>query len=127
LGKRLWFWAPAVIWVGITFVVSHQPVVHIPFGAPDYVAHGLNYSVLGLLLILALSNGNWRTITPWLLVSAVVLAIVLGIGDEFHQSFVPGRDTEVKDVIADGVGAAVAATGVALLVLALKNQQYRPT
>ena len=116
-----------MVWVGITFVVSNQPVVHIPFGAPDYVAHSLNYGVLGVLLVWGRAKGDWRAITPRVLVSAVLLAIVLGIGDEIHQSFIPGRDSEVKDVIADGVGAALAACGVGILVSALKNQHRRPT
>ena len=127
MGRSLWAWGPAVVWVAITFVVSHQPVVHIPFGAPDYVAHAINYSVLCLLLIWGRANGNWRAITPWVLMTAVLIAVVLGIGDEIHQSFVPGRDTEVKDVIADGVGAALAACAVAVVAWALKNQHHRPT
>jgi VanZ family protein len=112
---------PAVVWVGITFVVSNQPVVHIPFGAPDYVAHATNYAVLGLLLTWGLAQGDWRAITPKLLLLSVLLAIVLGIGDEVHQSFIPGRDSEVKDVVADGIGAAVAAAGAAIVVWTLRE------
>lgn len=127
MGKQIWAWAPAIVWVAITFVVSHQPVVRIPFGAPDYVAHALNYSVLCVLLIWGRTNGDWRAITPWVLLSAVLIAIVLGIGDEIHQSFIPGRDTDVNDVIADGAGAALAACAVAIVTIAFKKQHRRPT
>jgi hypothetical protein len=32
-----------------TFAASHQSTIGIPFGAPDYVAHAVNYAVLGAL------------------------------------------------------------------------------
>lgn len=36
---------------------------------------------------------------------AVICAICLGIVDEIHQSFVPGRQPRALDVIKDGIGA----------------------
>jgi VanZ family protein len=56
----------------------------------------------------------------------VVLAVLLGIGDEFHQSFIPGRDASLQDVMADAVGACAAACVVAVVVT-LRRQQVRPT
>jgi VanZ family protein len=115
-----------VVWVAFTFVVSHQPAVVIPFGAPDYVAHAINYSVLGVLLIWALAGGEWAAMTRPLMLSAVVLAVLLGIADEFHQSFIPGRDPSLHDVLADAVGASIGAC-VAAVVVAMLRQQARPT
>ena len=114
-----------MVWVAITFVVSHQPVVVIPFGAPDYVAHAINYAVLGVLLVWALAGGQWRAITGSVIAAAVLLAVVFGIADEFHQSFIPGREATVKDVIADAVGASVG-TFIAAIAVALRRQS-RPT
>ncbi|MEO6221963.1 MAG: VanZ family protein [Vicinamibacterales bacterium] len=118
--KKLWAWAPAVLWVAITFVVSHQPVVVIPFGAPDYVAHAVNYGILAVLLIWALANGDWSAMTMPVIASAVGLAVLLGVGDEFHQSFIPGRTATVSDVVADAVGAALGAC-VAGLAVAMRR------
>jgi VanZ family protein len=117
---------PAVIWVAITFVVSHQPVVVIPFGAPDYWAHAINYGVLAVLLVWAIAGGEWAAITPAVMVSAVVLAVILGIGDEFHQSFIPGRDATARDVVADAAGAIAAACMVAVFIR-LRREHSRPT
>lgn len=114
------------MWTAITFVVSHQPVVVIPFGAPDYAAHAINYAVLGVLLIWARTGGDWSAVTIPLTASAVVLAVLLGIADEFHQSFIPGRDATVHDVLADAVGAAAGALVVGVVV-ALRRRQMRPT
>lgn len=126
MAKKLRSWGPAAIWVAITFIVSHQPVVVIPFGAPDYVAHVINYGVLGVLLIWALAGGEWASMTAPVIASAVLLAVLLGILDEFHQSFIPGREATVRDVVADAVGAAAAAV-VATVVVALRRQMARPT
>ncbi|HUR20230.1 MAG TPA: VanZ family protein [Vicinamibacterales bacterium] len=124
--KQLWSWAPAVVWTAITFVMSHQPAVTIPFGAPDYVAHAMNYAVLGVLLIWARAGGEWPVMTMPLMVSAVVIAVLLGIFDEFHQSFIPGRDSSAKDVLADAVGACIGVCVVAAVV-ALRGARARPT
>src|SRR5687767_12001902 len=124
--KFLWSWGPAVVWTAITFVVSHQPVVVIPFGAPDYAAHAINYAVLGVLLIWARAGGDWSAMTIPLIASAVVLTVLLGIADEFHQSFIPGRDASLHDVLADAAGAVAGACVIAV-VLALRRQQMRPT
>lgn len=38
----------------------------------------------------------------------VLLCLLYGVTDEFHQSFVPGRTPDVKDLRNDGIGAALA-------------------
>lgn len=92
-----------------TFVVSHQPKVSIPLGAPDYLAHGVSYAVLGALYVRALASGRLIGMTMALVAPAVLLALVYGITDEFHQSFIPGRFPSVSDVVADTLGALVGA------------------
>ena len=39
--------------------------------------------------------------------AAVVVAVVYGISDEWHQHFVPGRTSDVLDLLADAVGASL--------------------
>ena len=124
--KKLWPWGPALAWVALTFIVSHQPVVVIPFGAPDYMAHGINYAVLAILLIWALAGGQWTAMTIPVMAAAVMLAVVLGILDEFHQSFIPGREPTVRDVLADAAGACVGAC-VAAAGIVFRRQQTGPT
>ena len=43
---------------------------------------------------------------------AVLLAVVYGATDEWHQSFVPGRTPELRDLFADAVGSAFGASVV---------------
>lgn len=86
----------------------------------------MNYGVLAVLLIWARAGGEWPAMTTPLIASAVVLAVLLGIADEFHQSFIPGREATVQDVMADAVGA-VAGACIAAGVVALRRQPTRPT
>lgn len=109
-----------------TFVASHQPVIEIPFGAPDYVAHAVAYGVLGALLVWACAGAVWSRMAATLMVPAVVLAVLYGASDEFHQSFVAGRDASVVDLIADAVGASAGACFAAGLG-ALGRHHTRPT
>ena len=46
---------------------------------------------------------------------ALVLAVLYGATDEFHQSFVPGRDMSVSDLMVDLIGASAALLIVTLL------------
>jgi VanZ family protein len=69
----------------------------------DKVAH---FAVFGLLGTLVCRFGDgWRA-------AACALLIVSGFGasDEWHQSFVPGRSSDVMDWIADTLGAGLAVT-----------------
>src|SRR3954463_8185936 len=86
--------------------VSHPPAL--PQGT-DKDLHALLYSGLGILLIRALARGRRAGVTGRIVVAAVVIATLYGVTDEFHQYFVPPRQVEALDVMADGIGASAAA------------------
>lgn len=114
-GARLAAWGPAVIWMAATFVISHQPKVAIPFDAPDYLAHGVSYAVLGALLTRALAGGRLPAMTWRLAAMATVMGALYGLSDEFHQSFIPGRFASLSDLVADTAGSAAGALAAAAL------------
>lgn len=68
------------------------------------VAHFTIYLVLGLVSYLALPR-QWSVKKKMILV--VSLCFMYAITDEFHQSFVPGRAPEVRDVLIDTLGSSV--------------------
>ncbi len=94
-------WGPAVLWAGVLFFLSEgdSSCFTIPLGA-DKVIHGALYLVLGLTLSWAGYRGGYAI--------PVSVLILVGIGygalDEWHQSFVPGRDPSVGDAVADAIG-----------------------
>ena len=68
------------------------------------VAHFTIYLVLGLVSYLALPR-QWSVKKKMTLV--VSLCFMYAITDEFHQSFVPGRAPEIRDVLIDTLGSSV--------------------
>lgn len=109
-----------------TFVVSHQSRVEIPFGAPDYIGHGLSYALLGALLMRALADGALGGMRAALILPAVLLSTAYGFTDEFHQWFIPGRSASWSDIAADGVGSLAGAC-VAAAIGVLFRARTTPT
>jgi len=87
------------------FGLSSQSSLPVPllFDFQDKLYHFIAYFVMGLLA--------WRCfrhfIRPSLLVlTSIVFCSIHGISDEWHQSFVPGRSSDVLDWVADTMGAS---------------------
>jgi VanZ family protein len=75
----------------------------------DKYLHATLYAGFATLLIRALAGGWRRPVTVGVVVATVAIAAAYGVSDEFHQSFVPHRSVEAMDVVADTVGASIAA------------------
>ncbi len=84
---------------------SMSALPDIPGGFSDKTAHFTEYAVFGLLLARALAGPRWLSITLPFVLGAVAIAGLYGVSDEFHQLLVPGRDFDVKDMVADALGA----------------------
>ena len=73
----------------------------------DWVLHGVEYGVFGILLAKALrSTWELRSI-PWLFFVTLFLGTAYALSDEWHQSFVPNRHASAHDVAADAIGISV--------------------
>ena len=98
---RRWFWPVAVV-VLVYFASSRSHVASPGITKiDDKFAH---FGVYGLLGTLVCRIGTRWPSAFWAL--AVVSAF--GASDEWHQSFVPGRDADINDWIADSLGATLA-------------------
>ena len=47
--------------------------------------------------------------------TAVVLSTLYGVSDEVHQAFTPERTPDVRDLLADALGAALGVAAILLL------------
>ena len=74
--------------------------------------HLLVYAGLALVLVRALSGGRWSGVTVATALQAAAIAIAYAVSDEWHQAFVPGRHSDVADLVADAAGAALAVAAV---------------
>lgn len=73
--------------------------------AARWLAHAGEFGLLTLLWAWALSPA--LRLRRAALVAAAI-AFAYAVSDEYHQSFVPGRDADPFDVLIDSVGIAVA-------------------
>ncbi|MBN2500350.1 MAG: VanZ family protein [Anaerolineales bacterium] len=112
-------WLPAIMLMLVIFIFSAIPdaglqtqfspdPVKIPnFGVANRVVkklgHLLIYALLARCYLYGLGKHDRRT--RWI---AFGLAVLYGISDEFHQSFVPGRGAGPVDVFIDACGAWLA-------------------
>lgn len=67
-------------------------------------AHMFLYFLLAGLLLFALSP--WVRSAPRRAAAALAVCAALAALDEFHQTFVPGRSGELRDVLVDLTGSA---------------------
>jgi VanZ family protein len=87
-------------------------------------AHLTEYAILAGLFWRALRKpAGFRTL-PWLWREAfwaIVFVAFYAMSDEFHQSFVPGREGKVTDVLIDTTGAALGMMFLWILWRILRN------
>lgn len=94
------------IYCGLIYWLSDQPSLPVPMLLPhqDKVHHAGAYFIMGLL---AMRSFNLFTNNKVLLaLVSLAFCSAYGVFDEWHQFFVPGRDADVADWIADTAGAA---------------------
>jgi len=116
----------AILWALLIFLLSHSPntddgtgiLVRIitwvaswlPFeldavAGLDKIVHAVFYGIFAFFIF-----GASRRY-----VLSLVIASLYGVTDEFHQSFIEGRDADVWDWVADTVGASLALFAIAFM------------
>lgn len=64
--------------------------------------HAVLYAGFGVVVFLFCGGLTKKQHTRILL--SILICLIFSLLDEFHQTFVPGRDCELKDLIMDAVG-----------------------
>ena len=102
----MWIWA-VLYSAGIVYLSSktNPPVPDAIFRINDKVLHFIQYAIFGILWRGALAqrfrlSNDFRKSHKM----ALLLGMLFAALDELHQSFVPGRDSDVMDFIADAIG-----------------------
>ena len=109
---RILAWGPVVAYMALIFYASSRPGVPPVVGLfSDKVVHAAAYAVLAGLVVRALTDRFRLTVTLGVALLAATIAAGYGASDEIHQSFVPTREMDAFDLLADSVGAVIAAVG----------------
>lgn len=101
---RIVYWLLEIPFLSIQSEEQHAAVLETLTFCVRKGAHMGAYFILTALLLLAV----WRLIAPpvWRAAAAAGLCALLAGLDEFHQTFVPGRSGQVRDVFIDMAGSA---------------------
>jgi len=104
---QIWNWIPALLTMAAIFWFSSQPADELPvFSWADMIikksGHIIGYALLAFWYWYGLGMDQNKRWLAWL------LAIVYALTDEFHQTFVSGRNASLWDVvILDNLGALI--------------------
>jgi VanZ family protein len=121
LPRWLRAFGPAILYMLLIWALSSFPIQLDFSRGPlrDKGVHFVEYGTLSVLLTHALRTTvpQRNALLTWAF--AVLITTVWGAIDEIHQAYVPGRFSDVGDLIADGCGAA---TGALMYLLARRRR-----
>ncbi len=105
----MWRWLPAIVYMVAIFHFSSesQPMPEVTEHVWDKLLHFVEYAGLGALLYRAFHGEGlgWAAA----LLAATVATTMYGASDEWHQSFVPLRESSLLDWFTDMFGGAIGA------------------
>lgn len=107
-----WFvsWGPAVCLMVAIYLVSESSYPpRLLVSVSDVAAHAVAYAALAAAMLRGLAGARRSGVTVGTVILAVALATAYGVADEIHQSYVPGRSPELRDVAVDALGATAGA------------------
>ena len=90
-------------WSGQSELPIDEPwVARVLRGQQHPLAHAAAFGILAMLVRWAVES------TPGATLWAFLFAVMFGAVDEWHQSFTPHRDSDIKDLAVDAMAAALA-------------------
>ena len=105
--SRLGLWIPPIVYMVLVFYLSSEsrPLPEVTRVIWDKALHVVEYGALAWLFCRAFRGEGFGWAAAFVL--SLVATSAYGASDEWHQAFVPLRDSSVRDWLADNVGAAV--------------------
>jgi VanZ family protein len=101
----LFVWAPLILYMcGMWYISSiplDAPASDVPFS--DKIYHIIEYALFGYLLARTVAFHTGSSAGA-LFAVVMVLGTLWGASDEAHQYFVPCRDANISDIMADAAG-----------------------
>ncbi|PJE57519.1 MAG: hypothetical protein COU82_01515 [Candidatus Portnoybacteria bacterium CG10_big_fil_rev_8_21_14_0_10_38_18] len=105
MSKFLKFWLPVILWAGVIFWLSSIPDLESGL-KQDFIlrkiAHILEYAILTFLLIRNLLQEKLSI--KKIVIYSIIFSLFYSLSDEYHQTFVLGRQGSLKDAGIDSIG-----------------------
>lgn len=108
--KIIKFWLPVLVWAIVIYLFSNRTTIKtVDFFLGDFLlkksAHIIEYGIFSTLWYRALTNFGMDRKKA--MIYSVLVSLLYGASDEFHQSFIYGRTATLRDVIIDTTGASI--------------------
>lgn len=111
ISRKINLWLPVFIWMAIIFYLSNIPHLSSGLGLWDMalrkIAHMAEYTLLASLLARAIqgtwSDLSWSKMLAW----TFFISVLFAMSDEYHQTYVAGRDGSWGDVLIDVCGLLI--------------------
>lgn len=102
---------PAILWMLLIFFLSSQQTIGIGQTRTERFLilktfHLIEYAILYILVYFATNSTK----------NSIIISYSYALTDEFHQSFVPGRDGRFADTLIDLLGIIIGVVMVKLIV-----------
>ena len=104
------------LFAALKFFSRHEATNFITFSRVEFTANIAMFVPVGVFFLLLLGRRGW--------LGAVVAGVLLTCAIEFAQLFIPGRVSDVQDIISNSTGALVGVL-LALALTASKARQLR--
>jgi VanZ family protein len=108
--KKILAWVAVFVWMSVIFGLSMmkgsgENYFDLIYTIERKTFHVIEYFILCVLLCYALAQSFPLGKTVWL---AVIISLLYASSDEWHQTFVFGREGAVRDVVIDLIGIILA-------------------
>ena len=111
----LFFWIVLVYWLSS---IKSIPVVKSPISLDKVVHIGVYFIFCWFAHRASFHQFRFPLLRLNALLFAIVTTVIYGALDEYHQSFVPGRTSDIADVMADTIG------GIAFVLVYVFLRKY---
>lgn len=108
--NKISLWLPPILWAALIFRFSSGRVfvastVYWQDFTVKKIGHVLLFGFLSILVFRTLRGEGVSRKKA--LIWSIIIAATYGATDEYHQMFTQGRESRLRDVLIDGVGAAI--------------------
>ena len=105
--KFIYYWLPVLLYCLLIFIQSSYPspenIPSLPY--IDKVIHFAVYAILGILFFRAFRTQQFKENINMVIMLSILSSSLYGMSDEVHQYFVPHRDADIMDFLADVAGS----------------------
>ncbi|MGA1863779.1 MAG: VanZ family protein [bacterium] len=108
------YWFPPIIYAALIFFLSSRSSIDIGPDIPniDKLYHALIYFGFAVLLWRAFYYASPAPFKKRAILFALILTVLFGISDEWHQLHVAFRHADFFDLLFDSIGASLALLSV---------------